>query len=106
MSDFNYHAYIRSTPWYARRRKAFKLWKGRCALLPWLKAENYHHLTYDNLGSEWPIRDCIPLSRFAHRVVHCRFFWVKRKKLSFRRVFWGRVWRCWATITLILVRPL
>lgn len=105
MSDINYHAYIRSTPWYKRRREAFKLWKGRCALLPFLKAENYHHLTYDNLGHEYPIRDCIPLSRFAHWLVHRKCFWAKRKKFSFRRVFWGRVWRHWATITLILLRP-
>lgn len=102
--DINYHAYIKSPAWYARRRKAFRLWKGRCALFPWLKARDGHHLTYANLGHEWPLRDVLPLSRFAHRVVHCRLFWARGKPHSHRRVFWGLVWRCWAMIAWVVVR--
>jgi hypothetical protein len=40
---------------------------GRDALFPWLPAHHAEHLTYKNLGHEWPIRDIVPLNRDVHK---------------------------------------
>lgn len=51
-------------------------------MFPWLSANVSHHLTYENLESEKYIRDCIPLSNFAHGLIHTnpigKFFWKDR----------------------------
>jgi len=57
-------------------------------MFPWMEAQVSHHLTYTHLKSEKYIRDCIPLSRFAHGLIHetaiGKFFW--KDRLGRRRV--------------------
>lgn len=82
MTSNKYNSYIRSTVWYAKSDQFKAKTGGRCVLLPWLNANVSHHLTYDNLESEKYIWDCIPLSNFAHGLIHKnpigKFFWEDR----------------------------
>lgn len=98
-----YKSYIRSADWYARRRNILKVWRNRCALFPWLKADECHHLTYQNLQHERAWVDCIPLSKTAHWLVHLPLFWPRRKPRSIRRRGSGLLWRVWSLGTLILL---
>lgn len=70
-----YSHYIRSHQWRAKSKRAIARTKGRCCLFPWQKANHTHHLTYRNLGKELLIRDVVPLSKVAHKIVHCRLLW-------------------------------
>jgi hypothetical protein len=82
MASNKYNSYIRSSNWYGKSAQFKAATGGRCALFPWLTANVSHHLTYDNLESERYIRDCIPLSNFAHSLIHenpiGKFFWKDR----------------------------
>ena len=108
----SYRAYIRSADWYARRRFILKIWRNRCALFPWLKAGECHHLTYQHLEHETAWVDCIPLSKAAHGIIHVRIplgrtvfepFFPKRKPRSIRRRWFNLLWRVWSLGSLILI---
>jgi len=101
-----YKSYILSSDWYARRRAVLKIWRNRCALFPWLKADECHHLTYRNLTREIPWRDCLPLSKAAHRLVHHPVIWQSRKPHSIRRRGFNLLWRGWSLVTWVIVRVL
>ena len=76
-----YTGYIRSNIWYARSRKFQQATGNRCVLFPWRKSNHAHHLTYSNLQSERFIRDCVPLSKKAHEIIHYPILW-KNKRTS------------------------
>ena len=82
MPSERYNTYIKSPLWYSRSASYKALTCGRCSILPILKANVSHHLTYNNLESEKYIRDCIPLSHFVHEFIHKNpigaFFWKDR----------------------------
>ena len=85
-----YRNYIQSPEW--RKKSNFyckTLTGGRCVLFPWLRSSHGHHLTYRNLRNEWAIRDVVPLSPIAHKIIHWHIFW----KTPLRGVvnFWLRV---------------
>lgn len=81
-----YIAYIRSTQWRKKsewvRSLTRPFWlkstaRGRCCLFLWLIAKETHHLTYRcKFGSELPVLDLIPLSKYAHKIVHFPLFWI------------------------------
>lgn len=70
MQSENYQSYIRSRDWYSKSANFQSRTGNRCALFPWLTATDAHHLTYKNLGNEMYVRDCVPLSRYAHNLIH------------------------------------
>jgi hypothetical protein len=51
------------------RKRTFALSGGRCCVFPWLRANDLDHLSYFRLSREQPLRDVVPLSRIAHRIV-------------------------------------
>lgn len=97
MAQKNYHSnqytnYIYSDSWKHKSRWVRSLtrpfWlskyaRGRCCLLPFLPAEETHHMTYFfilNFGWNWfgfeqPVWHLVPLSRFSHRLISKPFFW-------------------------------
>lgn len=70
----DYKEYINSLEW-RRKSRTFRAWTKKCCLFPWKKATCSHHVHYGNLGNEWLIRDCVPLSNEAHLIVHKNKFW-------------------------------
>lgn len=79
MASNEYFSYINSPEWKGKSRFFRSLTNNRCSIFPWLKATDAHHLTYDNLRDEYYIKDCIPVSRFVHNIIHNnpigKFFW-------------------------------
>lgn len=79
----NYRNYIKSPHWRKKSKWVRGLTKGRCSFFPFLPAQETHHLTYyiflnmgwNSFGSELPVIHLVPLSRFAHKIVHLPFFW-------------------------------
>ena len=66
-----YQSYIHSREWQQKSRKMRGIMSDRCAVFPFLKSNNTHHMTYANLGREVLLRDCIPLNGFVHNgIVH------------------------------------
>ena len=65
-------------PWWSSKGK-----RGRCCLLPFLPADQTHHLTYflifnlgwNRFGFEQPGWHLVPLSTLAHNFVSQTFFW-------------------------------
>ena len=70
-----YLYYINSTEWKQKSRNIQKMTKNRCIVFPWLRSNHTHHLTYRNLKHEIAIRDCVPVSKFAHKILHLKLFW-------------------------------
>ncbi len=70
-----YLAYINSRKWKTRSKEIRLINGNRCILFPWLKSNETHHMTYRNLKKELLIRDVVPLSRFAHKLIHSKIFW-------------------------------
>lgn len=70
-----YTGYIQSIEWRGKSNKFLASTGKRCALYPWKKATHSHHLHYKNLRNEWVIRDCVPLSPQAHKLIHRDIFW-------------------------------
>jgi len=67
----DYQAYIHSKDWQQKSRKFRSIMFDRCAVFPFLKSNQTHHMTYANLSRELLLRDCIPLSNFVHHgIVH------------------------------------
>ncbi len=70
-----YNAWVVSPQWRAKSRRYCRSTQNTCVLFPWRTATHSHHLTYRNLTRELLIRDCVPLSREAHRLIHCHLLW-------------------------------
>ncbi len=70
-----YYAYITSDEWRDKCKKCHALTKHHCVVFPWLKSRNVHHMTYRNFQKEIPLRDTVPLSKFAHWIIHWWIFW-------------------------------
>jgi len=70
-----YNSYIKSPTWRARSNRCIAAANKRCVLFPWLRATQSHHLTYANFQHEWLIRDIVPLSKSAHKIVHWWILW-------------------------------
>lgn len=66
----NYQDYLNSPEWKKKTKLARESTHYRCTLFPFLKADLTHHLTYDNVEYEWIWRDIVPLSSYAHGLVH------------------------------------
>ena len=97
----NYVNYMQSAAWRLHARSCLRLTRGRCALIPLLPAIEAHHLHYGHLRSEWVIIDTVPLSRFAHSLVHLPL--LESKPIRFMVNGWLRI----STIVVsLLSRPL
>lgn len=70
-----YLDYIKTPQWRNKSKQIQGMSANHCILFPWLKSNDAHHLTYKNLKNEIPIRDIVPLSRYAHNIVHLPIFW-------------------------------
>lgn len=70
-----YTSYIQSAAWREKSNQVISATGKRCALTPWKRATHAHHLHYKNLRSEWVVRDCVPLSPQAHKLIHWDIFW-------------------------------
>lgn len=70
-----YKNYIYSPQWRQKSNYILKITGHKCSLFFWLKATHVHHLHYKNLGNELIIRDCVPLSPKAHKIIHYNIFW-------------------------------
>jgi len=70
-----YTSYIQSSDWRKKSNSVIASTGKRCALNPWKKATHSHHLHYKNLRNEWVVRDCVPLSPDAHKLIHQDIFW-------------------------------
>ncbi len=70
-----YTSYIQSVNWRKKSNGVLAATGKRCALHPWKRATHAHHLHYNNLRKEWVIRDCVPLSPEAHKLIHQDIFW-------------------------------
>lgn len=70
-----YVTYTQSVNWRKISNNVITSTGGRCVLWPWRQATHAHHLHYKNLRSEWVVRDCVPLSPEAHKLIHQDKFW-------------------------------
>lgn len=70
-----YTIHLESPVWQRKSRRCLQSTRYRCALLPWMRAINAHHLHYGNIEREWLIRDLVPLSWLGHRIAHAWIFW-------------------------------
>lgn len=95
-----YTNYIVSNEWYGKTKSCYKLTKRHCVVFPWLRAIECHHLHYNNLRKELPVRDIVPVSKTAHKILHLYPLWEIKKVTKFVNallrvllVFWSIVWR-------------
>ena len=81
-----YIEYINSDKWHNKSKWFRNVMLNRCAVLPFLKSSDAHHMTYANLEYEIFLRDVVPLSRGVHSTVHniCRVFFLKHDNHSIR----------------------
>lgn len=103
-----YVTYIQAVNWRKTSNNVIAATGKRCALQPWKQATHAHHLHYRNLRSEWVVRDCVPLSPDAHKLIHQDKFWNlngNSKTPSPLRPIVSNYLRV-ATVCLILLRPL
>lgn len=68
-AEYRWATSMRNPRWRRLRRICFAVTMGRCAVVPLLKAHHNDHVTYRNLGKEWPLRDLVPLNRHVHAAV-------------------------------------
>ena len=66
MAKPNYQYYIRSQKWRSKLPKFHAWLMHRDCLCPLVKANDIHHLTYRNLGSESIVLDVVPLNKCTH----------------------------------------
>jgi hypothetical protein len=76
-----YREYMQSFVWHEKSNKCKNATKRICVLFPWLKANHSHHLTYKNFKKEVIVRDIVPLSKVAHKIVHIELFYNTKIKL-------------------------
>ena len=70
-----YTSYIQSIEWRGKSNSFLAATGRRCVLYPWKRATHSHHLHYKNLRNEKIVRDCVPLSPQAHKLIHRDIFW-------------------------------
>lgn len=93
-----YYLYINSPEWKARSKRCQALTKNHCVIFFWAKSRHCHHMTYRNFQKEIALRDTVPLSKFAHWIVHWWIFWKTPLRpwvnflLRSLLVFWFLVW--------------
>ncbi len=66
MIKINYRSYIHSKEWRSKTKRFHSLLMHRDCLIPLLKANDIHHMTYHGLGKEIFIIDVVPVSKFTH----------------------------------------
>jgi hypothetical protein len=69
--------------WRLVRQLTFALTLHRDVLCIWWRATDADHLTYANLGREWPLRDLVPLNRRTHVVVTALRRWGFKPAVNF-----------------------
>lgn len=75
MSSNEYRAYINSEKWREKSKSCLAETGKVCCFFPFLTARHSHHMTYTNLKHEIPIRDIVPVSKFAHWIIHWPILW-------------------------------
>ena len=77
----NYHAYLRTPQWQARRQAALKRADYRCQICNSSDRLEVHHRTYDNIGNELP-GDLTVLCHSCHELyskrLPVRYGWLGR----------------------------
>jgi hypothetical protein len=101
MHSPEYRAHLSSPAWRATARSTLRLTKGRCALIPLLRASEAHHVSYRRLGHEWVWLDTIPLSWIGHKLVHLLPLWAYPMRGAVNA--WLRLS---AILVAIILRPL
>jgi len=66
---FDYHAYLRSPEWKAKRDAQVEAAGGRCQVCNSTKQLNCHHRTYERIGNELP-DDLFVLRAECHQIFH------------------------------------
>lgn len=66
---FDYHAYLRSPEWKAKRDAQVETAGGRCQVCNSTKQLNCHHRTYERIGNEIP-DDLFVLCADCHQIFH------------------------------------
>jgi hypothetical protein len=103
-----YYVYIRSEQWHQKSKTCHWLTKKHCIVFPWLQSRDIHHLTYRNLQKEFPLRDTVPLSKFAHWITHWWIFWktplrpLVNTALRLLLIFWAIFWLTWSIFSQVL----
>ncbi|HYX18318.1 MAG TPA: hypothetical protein VE944_28925 [Nostoc sp.] len=93
-----YYVYINSDEWREKCKRCHGLTKHHCVVFPWAKSRNVHHLTYRNFQKEIPLCDTVPLSKFAHWIIHLWIFWKTPLRpwvnflLRLLLIFWAVIW--------------
>lgn len=66
-----YLAYLGSDKWRQKSKLFRNVMLNRCCVLPFLRSNDAHHMTYANLEHEIFLRDVVPLSNLIHDgIVH------------------------------------
>jgi len=65
-----YLTYLGSDRWRQKSKSFRNVMLNRCCVLPFLKSNDAHHMTYKNLEHEIFLRDVVPLSKGVHNFVH------------------------------------
>lgn len=103
-----YKTYIISSVWREKSKYCQSLTRNHCILIPWLRSNHCHHLTYRNLQNEIPVRDTVALSKIAHGVIHCKILWKSPLRVGvnyFLRICMICSILFWNTIGLIIPVP-
>ncbi len=69
ISRRDYHAYLESEEWKERAAKVMARENYKCNECG-KQANNVHHLTYKNKGTEWELNDCIAVCKPGHTKTH------------------------------------
>ena len=78
---FNHFDYITSKKWFAVRKKVMVRDFCRCVVCNKFSIWNeVHHETYDTLGTEKEIDDCITICREHHEGLHKTNNYLKKRK--------------------------
>lgn len=64
-----YTQHIRSDKWRNTSRFCRRVWCDRDCIFPLFPSHETDHISYKNMGHEWPIRDVLPLSRTNHQII-------------------------------------
>ena len=77
----NYHQYILSPQWQAKRAERFAIDDGKCVVCK-QPATEVHHLTYEQLGNEDVLHTLVSVCAYCHRLFDDveRFFQYRRRR--------------------------
>lgn len=79
-----YLAYLQSEEWAAKRRLIIERAGGRCQVCNDSRSLHGHHRTYDTLGTDHELNDCVCLCKTCHKGFHEKvkpFHWQKDRTL-------------------------